>query len=146
VLTHIAIFGSLDSRRGALDPLLKSLSGDVLDISLSVLSFNGGKGEAFLPLKIQQCNIDPICRWKGLFKVKGIHLTKDSIYDKRYAIVPGSVTSTAVENFAKQILPLSGTHSGKITPLLDDFLSIYSNGKQQTPLVSDISFLSSIMS
>jgi hypothetical protein len=103
-----------------------------------VLSFTGGKAQPFLPLKIQQCNVDPICRWKGLSKVKGINLTKDSIYDKRYAVVPGSVSSAAVENFAQQILPLSGTHSGKITHLLDDFLSIYSSGKQQTALVCDI--------
>jgi hypothetical protein len=121
-----------------LDPLLKSLSGNILEITLSVSSFTeGGRGPALLPLKIRHCNVDPICRWKGLSKVKGIHITKDSIYAQRYAIVPGSVSGAAVEKFAQQILPLSGSHSGRITGLLDDFLTMYSSAKQPTPLVSN---------
>ena len=136
-LTYLAIFGSLKLRKGALAPLLESLSGEIFDITLSVSSSAvGGKGTTFLPLKVRQCDIDPICRWKGLSKVKGIHVTGDSIYAQRYAIVPGSISEVAVEKFAQKVLPLSGSHSGEITQLLDDFLSYYSDQRQSSDLVS----------
>ncbi|KAG9233710.1 hypothetical protein BJ875DRAFT_378057 [Amylocarpus encephaloides] len=130
----IAIFGSLEARKGALDPLLQSLSGNSYPVELSVKSSIGSSDTAVLPLRVRQCDLGRTCRWKGLSKVKGIYITSKSIYAPRYAVIPGCVSFANVEKFSCQVLSLSLSHSGGITRFLDDFMSTYSHYSRSTEL------------
>ncbi|CAG8972702.1 hypothetical protein HYALB_00010934 [Hymenoscyphus albidus] len=133
-LTSTAIFGTLDSRREGLAPLLSSLSGQTIQINLSVKSSpEMGNRTAVLPLRVRQCTSDLRCRWKGLGKVKGIYVTQHSVYAPSFAVVPDSISIDDVANFARDVLSISdGTHSGQITGRITSFLDAYCRQKRSS--------------
>lgn len=133
------IYGSLDARRGDLKPILRSLTGNSVQVILSVICSNeDGERVAELPLEVRGCSASPKGLWKSLGKAKGIYLTCDSVYDHRYVIVPSSLPSLdEVDQFGRKILSLSsGSHSGEITRRLDDFLLLYCGQGPSSLLVS----------
>ena len=118
--------------------------GETSQVLISVICSTDNDGRiAELPLEVRGCSTSPQDLWKSLGKVKGIYLTCDSVYDRRYVAVPSSLPSVdGVDKFGRKILSLSnGSHSGEVTRRLDAFLLHYCCQGTQSPLVSNI-FLS----
>ena len=71
-------------------------------------------------------------------KINGIYVTKDVIQAQRFVIVPKSLPSMdEYDQFGRQILAMSnGSHSGRLTQHLDEFLLAYCQYSAPSRLVS----------
>jgi hypothetical protein len=74
-----------------------------------------------------RCSFSPRCRWKRLREVKKIYITCEVAENERYVITPNSLpTVDELDDFGRKALSMSeGSHSGRMTALLDDFLLLY---------------------
>ena len=136
-LIYQDIHYTLDERQKRLVPLLESLTGEPKSVALTV--DNPRLGYRFkLRLQVMTCASSPSCRWKRLTKVNGIYVTCDTIEDQRYVIVPTSLPSIDdYDKFGRQILASSnGSHSGRLTQRLDEFLIGYCQNTRDSRLVS----------
>jgi hypothetical protein len=133
---EIEFHSSLDARKGRLDPVLASLTGDPQRILLSVPY---GKSVVQLHLEVMRSSISPYCRWKRLGQVEGVYMTCSEVEDERYVVVPSSLPSVdELDNFGRKVLSNSdGNHSGMITRRLDNFLLHYCNQTLSSRLVSN---------
>jgi hypothetical protein len=140
LLISLDIYGSLDARRGDLEPIIRSMIGRPSRVLLSVIcSTENGDRIAELPLEVRSCSTSPKGLWKSLGKVKGIYLTCDSVYDQRYVAVPSSLPSIdEIDKFGRKILSLlDESHSEEITRRLDAFLLFYCRQEHPSPLISN---------
>lgn len=120
---------SLIARNEQLQNLLTSLDGKPQDIRLSLASETEGHRSIALCVQVMRCAVSPKCRWKSLKKTHGIYITSNKLEEKRYVIMPNSLPGVEdLDAFGRGILLMSpGSLSGKMTRLLDDFLSCYSS-------------------
>jgi hypothetical protein len=114
-----------------------SLDGNPRDIRLSLHS-ETESSTAALSVQVMQCTDSPDGRWKSLRKARGIYITSKLLREKRYVIMPSSVPGIdELDVFGRDILLMStGSLSGKMTRLLDGFLSCYCNRRGASGLVS----------
>jgi hypothetical protein len=74
-----------------------------------------------------RCSFSPRCRWKRLREIHEIYITCEVVENDRFVIIPSSLpTVDELDDFGRKALSMSeGSHSGKMTSLLDDFLLLY---------------------
>ena len=74
-----------------------------------------------------RCSFSPRCRWKRLREIHKIYITCEVVENDRYVIIPNSVpTVYELDDFGRKALSMSeGSHSGRMTSILDDFLLLY---------------------
>jgi hypothetical protein len=131
---------SLVARKERLQPFLTSLDGEPQDVRLSLDSETESHQSIALCVQVMRCTVSPKCRWKSLRKARGIYITSNLLKEKRYVIIPSSLPGVEdLDTFGRDILLMSaGSLSGKMTRLLDDFLSCYCHHGGPSRLVSSL--------
>jgi len=129
---------SLDAKKERLQTFLTSLVGHPQAVTLSLNSeATSDRSTVELHLQVMQCTVSPKGCWKSLKKVRGIYITSVKMDEKRYVIIPSSLPDIdGFDTFGRDILLMStGSLSGRMTRLLDDFLFCYSNREGASRLV-----------
>ncbi|KAN0103208.1 hypothetical protein V8E51_011521 [Hyaloscypha variabilis] len=119
---------SLEAKKERLQPYLTSLDGIPQKVRLSLhADIESHQSKAELNIEVMRCTISPKGRWKSLKKARGIYITSNFLKEKRYIIMPSSLPGTDdLDTFGRDILLMSASSlSGKMTGLLDGFLSRY---------------------
>jgi hypothetical protein len=131
---------SLIARKERLKNLLTSLDGKPQNVKLSLDSETESHRSIALSVQVMRSAVSSKCRWKSLKKIHGIYITSNLLEEKRYIILPSSLPGVEdLDAFGRDILLMSpGSLSGKMTRLLDDFLSCYCGRGEIPSLVSSL--------